>query len=328
MAPRVVGNPGESAAIRGVRELGLILGLVVVLLVVPSVWAFVYYSRLFGALGILLAASGITVAVLWRRRDLLGIVDELRDSGMWIKGARGEFLVHQALSGLPDEFIVFHDYHPLGADGKRAKWNIDHIVVGPTGVFVLDAKNYSQQRVPAASANRHSRENVAQAQRNAVHLKRLLETWSRHALSQVFVVPVVVYTQEGARVDQLWEGPVRVLPLRLLVGDILRHTESEIDLERSGRVARALFGKIPPDRQLPFRSEMDAYLRMANADRRQRPRDAEATATSSKGTPDRCPRCGGKLERHVAHRGPRAGKAFLGCENYRTTDCTYKLNLD
>ena len=326
---RFVGNPGESAAVRGLREWGLILTLIVVFLVTPSIWALVYFSRTLGALGILTALAGFFVAYVWRRRDFLGIVDELRDSGKWLKGAKGEYLVHKELGRLSDEFIVFNDFHPIAADGRPSKWNVDHVVVGPTGVFVLDAKCYSNPRVTAASANSHTKRNVGQAQRNALDLKNRLKVWSAGALSDVFVVPVVVYVQENARVDNLREGSVRVLPLTLLVTEIQRHTESEMNLERSGRIALALFSQLPHDRQMPFKLEFDAYVRATRVERRAAPRQGAAVVVEKQpNIPTVCPRCGGALVRKRARKGDRIGRDFLACETFHDKGCRYGFNLD
>lgn len=51
------------------------------------------------------------------------------------KGATGEARIAWILEALPDEYQVIHDIPtPFG--------NIDHVVVGPAGVFVIDAKNW------------------------------------------------------------------------------------------------------------------------------------------------------------------------------------------
>lgn len=51
------------------------------------------------------------------------------------KGAAGEVAVGLRLREFPDEFRVIHDLAtPSG--------NLDHIVVGPTGVFIIDTKNW------------------------------------------------------------------------------------------------------------------------------------------------------------------------------------------
>lgn len=53
----------------------------------------------------------------------------------WQKGAEGETVVGKILAAFPEDYYVINDLStPHG--------NLDHVVVGPTGVFVLDAKNW------------------------------------------------------------------------------------------------------------------------------------------------------------------------------------------
>jgi hypothetical protein len=58
----------------------------------------------------------------------------------WAKGAAGEARVGQMLDELSSiGWLALHDVHWPG----RSKANIDHILVGPGGVIVIDAKNWS-----------------------------------------------------------------------------------------------------------------------------------------------------------------------------------------
>lgn len=247
-------------------------------------------------------------------------------------------LVHRALAGLPDEFIVFHDFHPVdSATGKPSKWNVDHIVVGPTGVFVIDAKYYSNPRVACADKSSFSRKNVRQAQRNAMELKDKLVKWSAGDLTKLFVVPVVVYAQPDASVERLNEKGVRTIPLRLLMREVTSHAESSIDQERAGRVARVLYSQIGSDLRYSFKSEFDAYGVLAKTarsnahDARLAQRAAAAVVEEPQAVqqaPSVCPQCGGALVRRIAKAGARAGKPFLGCANYRKTGCRYGWNLE
>ncbi|WP_216363909.1 MULTISPECIES: nuclease-related domain-containing protein [unclassified Neomoorella] len=53
-----------------------------------------------------------------------------------VKGAKAEEKISEILDGLPKKFAVFNDFPcPMG--------NIDHIVVGPTGVFVIETKSHT-----------------------------------------------------------------------------------------------------------------------------------------------------------------------------------------
>lgn len=62
-----------------------------------------------------------------------------RRAEMFEKGAEGESRTAAALSALGPEWVVFHDVRWPG----RRMANIDHIVVGPGGVFVIDSKNWA-----------------------------------------------------------------------------------------------------------------------------------------------------------------------------------------
>lgn len=62
-----------------------------------------------------------------------------RSAELWERGAEGEQRTAEALSQLPkDTWTVFHD---LRWPGRRFA-NVDHVVVGPPGVFVIDSKNW------------------------------------------------------------------------------------------------------------------------------------------------------------------------------------------
>lgn len=51
------------------------------------------------------------------------------------KGATGEALVGYILEGFPDDYRVIHDL-------TTSFGNIDHVVVGPSGVYIIDTKNW------------------------------------------------------------------------------------------------------------------------------------------------------------------------------------------
>ena len=64
----------------------------------------------------------------------------LRSAEMYERGGDGERVVGAILDQLRQEgWEVFHDVRWPG----RQRANLDHVVVGPPGVFVIDAKNWS-----------------------------------------------------------------------------------------------------------------------------------------------------------------------------------------
>jgi hypothetical protein len=57
----------------------------------------------------------------------------------WLRGLFGEAMVAHLLRMLPATFYCLHDI-TLRSNGKRS--NIDHLVVGPTGIWVIETKNW------------------------------------------------------------------------------------------------------------------------------------------------------------------------------------------
>lgn len=67
---------------------------------------------------------------------ILALTDEPASTRAWATGARGEQELAAALAGM-DGISVLHDRRVPGTRG-----NIDHLVIAPAGVFVVDAKRY------------------------------------------------------------------------------------------------------------------------------------------------------------------------------------------
>lgn len=93
----------------------------------------------------------------------------------WFKGALGEFEVGRLLAGLGPDYTVLHAI-PIGAGTS----DIDHVVIGPSGVFTVNTKNHSGQRVWVAGGTfmvngkkqAHNRNAVFEASRTAKLLSR------------------------------------------------------------------------------------------------------------------------------------------------------------
>jgi hypothetical protein len=69
-----------------------------------------------------------------------------QDAHNWRRGARRERRTARQLTRLAHHgWIVFHD---LAVPGSRA--NVDHLVIGPTGVFLVDSKNWRGRLVFAS----------------------------------------------------------------------------------------------------------------------------------------------------------------------------------
>ena len=128
---KVLGKTGRYASEESVKRFGKTIVLLLVGLILAS--ALVGYSiaknnLLCGILGLL--AGGIIFLFFYR----IAIKHE-KYRFNYRRGADGEVHVGNALGLLPDEYNVINDL-------KTDFGNIDHVVVGPSGVYVLDTKNW------------------------------------------------------------------------------------------------------------------------------------------------------------------------------------------
>ena len=73
---------------------------------------------------------------------LLALFDDPQSTQAWRKGGVGEQKVGARFSKVGDTVIALHD---RCVPGSRA--NIDHIVIGPSGVFVVDTKRYAGAKI-------------------------------------------------------------------------------------------------------------------------------------------------------------------------------------
>ena len=72
---------------------------------------------------------------------ILALSEDPQSTTAWQRGAVGEELLAERLKDLPDTFRVLHDRRI-----PRTRANIDHIAVGASGVWVIDAKRYKDKR--------------------------------------------------------------------------------------------------------------------------------------------------------------------------------------
>lgn len=103
-------------------------GLIVLLIVASIVWPL---YGLLGGTGAALAIHAVVIAVLIK--FLLGVFSRIK---VRMQGAGGELGVKLTLKGLDDRFRV------LGSVVIGNKGDIDFVVIGPTGVWVIEVKSH------------------------------------------------------------------------------------------------------------------------------------------------------------------------------------------
>jgi hypothetical protein len=128
----------------------------------------------------------------------------------WYLGRRGELAVTKALQSLPDEYVLLNDLMLPTAHG-----NIDHFLIGPNGLFVIETKNYSGNVKCDGDqwfVNGHGTQSPSrQAKGNALAVRKSLETvFSEHRTKFPFIEPVLVFVKHKAGLD-LQEPTIPVL---------------------------------------------------------------------------------------------------------------------
>ena len=134
------------------------------------------------------------------------------------RGEQGELIVAQAIERdlLPNGYVVFHDVQLK--DGNR-RFNVDHLLVGPNGVFAIETKNYSKPKRGEVKVTydgkrvrwngvAHKDDEARQATAVAMAAKELI---FKETGLKVFVKPVLCAVGWFATSDSLYGHPVLVL---------------------------------------------------------------------------------------------------------------------
>jgi hypothetical protein len=183
------------------------------------------------------AASG--VAILF----LLVYFERSRDAEAWFRGAEGERKTAAHLAGLEEAgFIVRHDRRVPGYGG-----NVDHIAVGPTGVWVVETKSYRggvEVFGDRLEVNGQPRDRIVdQVYKEAVSVQIALG--DRLTMVGVTVTPVLcLHRAKLGWFDKSVRG-VRIVDGRGLA-KLLRQGERRLDDDAIESIARELDRLLPP----------------------------------------------------------------------------------
>jgi hypothetical protein len=125
---RVSGSPGESPRLAGLLRVmwPFFLMTFAAGYLVRGAWEYPSLNLSVIGVAFLFLAGAIAFSVSLGRLRLES----------FLKGARGEESVARALGFLPAEYRVYHGLAAVGGD-------YDHVVVGPTGIFLIETKSWS-----------------------------------------------------------------------------------------------------------------------------------------------------------------------------------------
>lgn len=175
-------------------------------LLAVAAWAAMVVSLPESRLGVSLALVAAVAVVALRPHANRRAAEMLN----WRKGAVAERAVGELLNELRrDGWIVMHDIEQAG------EGNVDHIVWGPNGVYLVETKY-----------RRYGDGDLRKAKRQAAKLSRVLQGW---------VTPVVCLYQRRGPVFRS-EG-VAVVPGQLLLGWLREQRNAPVEFERLARFA-------------------------------------------------------------------------------------------
>ena len=168
------------------------------------------------------------VFLVWAARDGLKGIDS------YFKGARGEETVAALLATLPVGYHIFHDVACGEAGG------IDHVAVGPKGLFVIETKCWSGQvsvegGVVLFNGIVPSRDPIAQVRAAAQALSAFL---SKRMDAVPACIPIVCFASNTLTKNSLKQDDTAVCNATALLSLITAHTGhvSSDDIERIVKV--------------------------------------------------------------------------------------------
>jgi hypothetical protein len=136
---KVLGESGRYVSQEATKRLHALLALAIITMAaLGGIWGFMVRSSLpvltLTPASSLLLSVALVLLMLLVARVAFRRMDELEKERKSLRnGAAGEKSVAHTLSKLPDDFRVVNDVQtPTG--------NLDHVVIGPTGVFVIETK--------------------------------------------------------------------------------------------------------------------------------------------------------------------------------------------
>lgn len=142
----------------------------------------------FNLIGLILAVLGFFIFYVGYNRGY-----------SWIKGDKGEKIVSKYLEDLPSGYFTFNDVTIPGGKG-----NFDHIVIGPTGIFLIETKNYSgffkiygNDWYGSSSGQKMKRNPGNQVRLNALDLSKFL---NKELGRKIWITGVVVLIKNNFKI--------------------------------------------------------------------------------------------------------------------------------
>lgn len=231
----------------------------------------------------------------------------------WFKGIMGELLVRIMLWLFLDgkRYTVINNVTLPTEDGTT---QIDHIVVSPYGVFVIETKNMKgwifgspNQKSWTQKIYRQSYKFQNPLHQNYKHTRTLADCLS---LDEVLIKSVIVFVGDSTFKTDMPDNVT-------YAGGVIRFIKRFNDVLLTERQVNQLVVNIQFDRLKPSFKTDRAHVRHL--------KQKHEPGAESKSTQVYCPKCSSVMVKRVAKSGDNTGKAFLGCSNF--PKCRSIINL-
>lgn len=216
---RVAGSPGESPKIIGLLRIfwPVLLVLFLAGYLTRSAWPAPTLPPTAIGAGFLTLA-GILAWLMTLGRERLH---------SFMKGARGEEWVARILSFLPASYRVYHGV-PERAGKIRSGGDYDHVVVGPTGIFLIETKNWEgriqvQDGQILYNGERPTRPPIDQVKEAASVLRQDLRRSVHHGLD---VQPVLCFVDASLPDGRTGAAGVLICTSQTLIDVLTEETEA------------------------------------------------------------------------------------------------------
>lgn len=221
----------------------------------------------------------------------------IKNRNWFSRGAKGERTVSEKLHGLGEHYIVLDDLLIPNAHGDT---QIDHVVVSPFGVFVIETKCWSGW-ISGGENSDQWKQTIYQEKYdkpNPIYQNKVHVDAVRSALRQfgdIEAVPIVVIVD----CDRLMVNTPNYTVIRTnaLKSEILQHTQIIYSDAQCEAMAQTLLGMSSDDKD-----RREQHIQKVQS---------YQTVSQAKVKNGICPRCGGSL----MLRNGRYGR-FYGCSNY------------
>jgi len=209
----------------------------------------------------------------------------------WLGEKKTTFILWMSLNA-----NVYHRNHNVIIPSKSGTTQIDHILVSPYGVFIVETKNMkgwifgSENQSKWTQVLHRKKYSFQNPLRQTFRQKKILAEYL--GLDESFIYTVIYFVGDCKFKTHL---PTNVISSGL-GSHIKQHQNHVLSPEETSRILNQL-NKLTSESTLTTKEHIESL----------RERHSSITV---------CPWCGSNLVERTARKGPRAGSQFLGCKNY------------